>query len=75
MSFQGLRGFRDFETSEIKNELIVEADKASSGVMDSHWDLIMVNYCMKNIKSKYQFLAGHTTIDVIFAQHLIFTIR
>ena len=50
MSFQGLRGFNDFETSEIKNELIIEADKASSGVMDSHWDLIMVNYCMKNIK-------------------------
>ena len=54
MSFQGLRGFKDFETDEIKSTdetELFEAKKKitnSSGVMDSHWDLIMVHWAMKN---------------------------
>ena len=53
MSFQGLRGFNDFETDEIKDEIVLEKKMPdSSGVMDSHWDLIMVAWCMKNQKDK-----------------------
>ena len=37
--------------------------------------ILFTHFCMKNIIFKFQYLLGHTTIDVIFVQHLSFIIH
>lgn len=50
MSLNTLQGFRDFKVAD--DVLFEKKMPDSKGVMDSHWDLIMVAWCMANQKEK-----------------------